>query len=76
MLEDSPERKVVELEMLTSWRFLFLSGEFSVNLKLTQDRPNCKVWACCSWPPHALNALIPLCCLAACIRATESSSCV
>lgn len=43
VLEDSPEKKVVELEMLTSWRFLFLSGEFSVNLRLTQDRPNCKV---------------------------------
>lgn len=48
MVEENGKRIVVELEMVSAWRFLIFSGEFGVLMRITQDRPNLKV---CPRPP-------------------------
>lgn len=43
VVEEDGKRTVVELEMVSGWRFLIFSGEFGVHVRITQDRPNSKV---------------------------------
>lgn len=43
VLEDEGGVTTVQMELVAGWRFLVFSGEFSVHMRLVQDRPNMKV---------------------------------